>query len=139
MRPRTVPPMCAFHPPAFHPPAFHPRAFHPSVAHRRPGASCLLILAIAGCTPAPPELSVRDEYARRRSMVVDTTKPCGLKAFPLFKFHVVHDTIVLPVAVNGVYTIGVMDTGGIGTLITPELAAAAKLQLSDRTRSFIGV
>jgi predicted aspartyl protease len=124
---------------AFHPRASHPGACRPSVAHLRPAASSLLILAIAGCAPAPPDLSVRDEYARRRSMVVDTTKPCGLKAFPPFKFHVVHDTIILPVAVNGAYTIGVMDTGAVGTLITPELAAAAKLQLSDRTRSFIGV
>jgi predicted aspartyl protease len=63
----------------------------------------------------------------------DPKKPCEIARFGAIDVTLVHNSALVPVMVNGVETAGLLDTGAEDTLITPALAAAAKVTvLPDR-------
>ena len=76
-----------------------------------------------------------------RQAVTDASQPCFVDPFDTFPIKVIHNRILVPVAVNGIHTIGILDTGASFTLITPELAAAAGVQAQaggDRLQGVAG-
>jgi predicted aspartyl protease len=92
---------------------------------------------VTGCSAPRP--SVKDTYIANRLAVVDPTQPCELSPKPVIPIRVVNRQVYLPVVVNGIETIGVLDTGADESLVTPEIAAAAKLPLSKSKEQFRGV
>jgi len=97
-----------------------------------------LAVMIAGCTN-PPEVPVRQHYLQQRLRVTDPTQPCIVEPYPPMQAELVHDTIFVPVRINGIDTIGKFDTGASNSLITPELAAAARLTVQPGPTRLIGI
>jgi len=91
-----------------------------------------------GCA-GPPDIPVRAHFLQQRLAVVDPKKPCIVEPYPPMDAELVHDNIYVPVRVNGVETIGVLDTGSSSTFITPELAAAAGLKLRTGYGHWTGI
>ena len=109
--------------------------------HKRPGAylaAASLATALTACTSAP-QPTVRQAYIAQHAPFVDSTRPCALHPFNPVEIKIIHHTVYLPVSVNGVFTIGIMDTGADSTIITPELAAAANVQTFKITENIRGV
>jgi predicted aspartyl protease len=98
----------------------------------------ILLACLAACSTAPKP-SVKQAYLAERAARVDTSKPCYMDPFAASPIRVINHRILLPVMVNGVQTIGILDTGAAATLITPELAQAAKVEMSPRVERFVGV
>jgi len=96
-----------------------------------------LAALLSGCE-MPAEPSVRRAYVQERAPYVDHSQPCYLHPFDEVDIKVIDGSAFIPVEVNGVETIGYIDTGASNSLITPELAAAAKLTPGD-ARQFRGV
>ena len=90
---------------------------------------------------------LRTEACARRKAVVSRQPPgrrryvaaaCWYVPFKPFNIWVARNQIFLPVMINGVATLGLMDTGGAASMVTPEVAAAAKLKIADRKEKFVG-
>jgi len=97
-----------------------------------------LCFTIVGCA-GPPDIPVRTHFLQQRLAVVDPNKPCIVEPYPPMDAALVRNRIYVPVRLNGVATIGVLDTGASNSLITPELAAAAKLKVQTGYGQLIGV
>ena len=110
---------------------------HGSAKHARNGATSIVVGLLAACSVPTP--TTRQAYLAARSAVVDMRQPCLINPFPLMPIKVVHGRVFIGLSVNGVQTIGVLDTGAVESFITPELAAAAKLQLLDKVEHYRGV
>jgi predicted aspartyl protease len=107
----------------------------------RPACAAILAVLLAfltACSTAPKP-TVKQAYLTQRLAWVDTSRPCYMDPFAASPIRVIHHRIVLPVMVNGVQTIGILDTGAAATLITPELAQAAKVEILPRVERFRGV
>lgn len=85
---------------------------------------------LSGCATAP-SLSPQETYLQSRHAVTDPTQPCFVDPFDTFPIKVSHHRILVPVTVAGIRTVGILDTGASFSLITPELAAKAGVQLLD--------
>lgn len=89
----------------------------------------LVLISAAGCTPPPTPLTARQLYIQRRvsNPFIDRRKPCQIARVPPFPVKVAANHVFVPVAVNGVSTVGELDTGSAVSLVTPEIAEAAHL------------
>ena len=56
---------------------------------------------------------------------MNQNEPCTLEPYPATQIKVVKNNVFVPVTINGVQTIGKLDTGAILSMITPAFAAAA--------------
>ncbi len=63
---------------------------------------------------------------------VDASKPCLIAKLAEVPVRVIHGTALVPVVVNGVGTVGVLDTGAEMTIMTPAMAAAAKITIDPK-------
>lgn len=95
-----------------------------------------LISLLSGCvqTPAP---SVRQHYLDQRlhAPLIDRNRPCEYAKLRPFPFKLGGNHVFIPVALNGVMTIGMVDTGSAISVFTPELAQAAHVEAAG-TRGF---
>jgi predicted aspartyl protease len=92
---------------------------------------------LAGCK-ATPEPDVKSSYVAERSIWVDRSKPCMIRAFGPFPVQFFHNVLYVPMKVNGVETLAVMDTGAAKSLMTPELAAAAHVAITKNAMRMRG-
>ncbi len=97
-----------------------------------------ILASLAACSTAPKP-SVKQAYLSQRLAWVDTSQPCYLDPFDASPIRVMNHRILLPVVLNGVQTIGILDTGAAVSLITPELAQAAKVEIQPRTARLAGI
>ncbi len=118
--------------------SYRGRKVQPGEFRRAAGALTMALFAVSGCTTKPPP-SVKDDFLARRLLWVDPKKPCYVDPFPPMDIRVVKHAVFLPVTINGINTIGRLDTGTDVSLITPEIAAAAKLAPIGRPLRVIGV
>jgi predicted aspartyl protease len=81
----------------------------------------------------------RSYLARRNA--VDPTKPCLISKFATVPVKVIYGTAYVPVKVNGVTTVGILDTGSEDTVLSTAIVAAAKLTIDpkQRPRRYYGV
>jgi predicted aspartyl protease len=99
-------------------------SFSPEARRRAWLAMAASAAALTACS-MPPKPSVKDAYLAMRLSSVDPAKPCYMRAHPPSPVKLVHRRLFMPVVVNGIQTIGVVDTGAAVSLITPELAEKA--------------
>ena len=107
-----------------------PGAWRLSMAARAVAGLALSAAALNGCS-TPPALSPQDAYLQTRKAEIDPAQPCFIDPFSTFPIKHIRNRIWVPVEVNGIQTIGVLDTGASFSLISPELAA--KAGITDQT------
>ena len=76
----------------------------------------------------PPKPTVKEAYLARRLMEVDPRQPCFVEPFAPMPVYIHRHIAFVPVDINGVITLGKLDTGADTSLITPEIAAAAHIE-----------
>ena len=99
----------------------------------------IVAFAVAGCQPPNPPVADRSYLLLRNE--VDPKKPCKVAKFATIPVKVIHDTVLVPVRVNGTFTVGILDTGSEDTVLTPAMVAAAKLTVDpkQKPRRYYGV
>jgi predicted aspartyl protease len=107
------------------------------VAAGLPFPAWLLLTLLAACTTETP--TEKQAYLANRLPFIDTTQPCLVDAFPPMPVTVAYGRAFVPAWVNGIETVGVLDTGASDSLITPELAAAARAEPIKGTHRLRGV
>jgi hypothetical protein len=91
-----------------------------------------LTLALSACESTDslsPMPSRRYVFIRNG---VDASKPCLIAKLAEVPVRIIHGTALVPVVVNGVGTVGVLDTGAEMTIMTPAMAAAAKITIDPK-------
>jgi len=78
----------------------------------RAAAAVLVLVALAGCAPTTEE-------SRRRSEL-DEHRPCSISLIGTIPIQVVHSKLLVPVSINGVGTVGQLDTGSGFTFVSPD-------------------
>ena len=78
-------------------------------------------------------------FRAMRLSAINTSQPCTVDALEPTPIKLLNKQIYLQVFLNGVATIGMLDTGASFTLITPEFAAAAGVTPSPETERMAGV
>lgn len=99
------------------------------------GARALLALCLVSCADPPPQDPPPAEIAKQMVQVYGNAHPCFMDTLGNIPIKVIDGALLIPAAVNGVPTIGVLDTGAYQTFITPELAAAAKVTAAAKSRA----
>jgi len=87
----------------------------------------------------PPKPTVKEAYLARRLAVVDPSQPCYVQPFAPMPVAVYHHVAFVPVSINGVVTLGKLDTGADTSLITPEIAGAANISPIKSRMRMLGV
>jgi predicted aspartyl protease len=96
-------------------------------------------MALQGCAKQVPPPSPLAAFQAQRLNWVDRSQPCHMHAFARFDMKIWDGAVFVPVVVNGVPTIGKLDTGSDTSFITPELAAKARIDAAGHAESFRGV
>ena len=101
-------------------------------------AMALLAALLAGCAQQA-ELTVKENYLAKRLYAVNRDEPCTVEPYAPIPVKLIHNAVLLPVIINGVQTIGRLDTGARASLITPELAAAAHVKTAPSRARMSGI
>lgn len=105
------------------------------------GLPAFLLLLLSACVERPTP-TVREHYIQQRlsAPFIDRTKPCRYSKLRPFPLKLGANHIFIPVALNGVMTTGMLDTGAAISLFTPEIVQAAHVEADKgRAHTFRGL
>jgi len=123
----------------------NPRQLSPTLPCRHGiagAASLIFAFLLSGCEQrhtVSVETLVRAQQSLLHDRNLDPSATCVIRPYPKFPGALAGSALYVPVTINGVESAGVFDTGAEFSLVTPELATAAKLTSTGRTEFMRGV